>query len=87
MNLQDIASLLVGIGVGGALGAVAALVLAGSRLAESATTFSAQLRDYLRGRSDPDSRALAEAFEDLDARLQTLLATLQRVRRALRWKS
>lgn len=87
MNLQDIASLFVGIGVGGAVGAIAALVLAGSRLAESANAFAVQLRAYLRGRSDPDSRALAEAFEDLDRRLQTLMATLQRVRRSFRWKS
>lgn len=83
MSAEQFATFLLGLGVGGAIGALAALFLAAIRLTESAEVFAGQFRAYVSTRTDPDTARLREAFEAFEGRLATLLEAARRARRAL----
>lgn len=83
MSGEQFASFLIGLGVGGAVGALAALYLAAVRLTESAEAFAEQFRVYAGSRSDPETRRLRDAFEAFEARLGSLVEAVRRARRAL----
>lgn len=83
MGAEQFATFVLGLGIGGVVGALAGLFLAASRLAESAEAFADQFRDYVASRSDPETRRLVEAYEVFDARLGALIEATRRARRAL----
>ena len=82
MNAEQIAGLLVGLGIGGAVGAVAAVVVAASRLKASVDDFGMRFRAYIAGKTDPDSVDLAESFTTMEAGLARLLDSVNKARRA-----
>jgi hypothetical protein len=84
--MLDWSALLVGLGVGGVVGALASAVVAAGRVTASFAGFSSLLKAYLSQRSDPESQLVATAFGEVESSLSGLLGTLQQVKRALRWK-
>lgn len=73
-------------GVGGIVGAVAAAVVAALRVRSSFSGFEAVFRSYFLRVSDPASRAVVAAFEDLEASLSLFSNAWERVKRAFRIK-
>lgn len=78
--------LALALGLGGAVGAAAAVSVAGSRLLSSFKTLSAVMRPYLASRSDPGSETAREAFEEFADRMAAMEASLGRLGRALKSK-
>jgi hypothetical protein len=86
LNLGELGSLLISLGVGGALGAAAATLIAGARLSSAWTGFSVAFRAFMHGRSDPESQSLMNAYGEFESSLTGLQAALAKLRRALRLK-
>ena len=86
MNWADIAAALALAGVGGALGAAAAVLLAGARASGAYTAFKLRFNDYFGGRDDPTSNALKLDFADVDSSLSGLMSAIEKLKRALRRK-
>ena len=87
MNLGDVATLLLGLGVGGVAGALATFVLSGNKLLTSLQLFGAKLNGFLAAhQQDPEARELSGAFEMLKADLQRALQAVLNLKRMLRWK-
>lgn len=84
MKLQDLATLSIALGLGGAVGAIAALVATGGRVFTAFEAFRKQFNDSLAGRNDPASTQLRQAFEDLERDLAQLQSAFSAVMRALR---
>lgn len=84
MNWLDWAALVVGLGVGGVAGAVAAVLAAGGRLAHSFGVFRESFDDYIEGRLDAASQRLHADFNDLTASVDGVIEAATRLRRALR---
>lgn len=79
-----IAALLLSLGVGGLVGAVAAAVLSAGRLREAYAAFESKFRTYFAGRSDAESVALVSAFETLAAEIEAAASALERLKRAFK---
>ena len=84
MNVGDILTLALGLGVGGAVGAVLAVLAAGSKVASGWQAFAFAFREYTIGRTDPATTNLIGAFEAINDSLSALSASIQKLRRALR---
>ena len=65
--MLDWSALLVGLGVGGVVGALASAVVAAGRVTASFAGFSSLLKAYLSQRSDPESQLVASAFAEVSA--------------------
>jgi hypothetical protein len=83
MTTDQIIAILVGLGVGGALGALAALYSAANRFAAALEGFEPRLRAYLEPRTDPESLEIKEALVDVEERFSLFRAALQKAGRAL----
>lgn len=86
MNWVDIAAALALAGVGGALGAASAVLLAGARASGAYSAFKMRFNDYFGGRDDPSSNALKEDFAEVDSSLSGLMGAIEKLKRALRRK-
>lgn len=84
MDLSGVSSLLVAMGVGGAVGAAAALVLAGNRVALAFGVFGRLFQAYVRDRPEPAAETLRAAFDDLESALRGFTTAAERLGRALR---
>jgi hypothetical protein len=84
MNFNDIPTLLVALGVGGLVGAVAAAITASSRLSSDFQTFRSVFRAYMIGKEDPASKELAARFETLNNDVASASSAFDRVKRALK---
>ncbi|MFQ3669133.1 MAG: hypothetical protein SNJ61_09635 [Fimbriimonadaceae bacterium] len=84
MSWTDWAALVVGLGVGGVAGAVAAVVSAGGRLARSFGVFRESFEDYIEGRPDAASQRVRADFDDLTGSVDGVVEAATRLRRALR---
>jgi hypothetical protein len=71
------------LGIGGALGAILALLAAGARLSGSWLVFSEAFRSFIGGRNDPASEEVRTAFELHEASVRVFTEAVARLRRAL----
>ena len=86
MNWLDIAAALAMAGVGGALGAASAVLLAGGRASGAYAAFKLRFNDYFGGRDDPSSNALKAEFAEVDSSISGLMGAIEKLKRALRRK-
>ncbi len=84
MDILNIALLLGAAGIGGAVGAAASALVAGSRVQAATAEFEAVFDDYFDGREDPDSRRVRASFASLKDALMALSGTLGKLKRAIR---
>ena len=71
MNLMDWITLVASLGLGGALGAIAALLSAAARLFQAFDAFRTSFQAFLK--ANPDQTTLKSAFEELDHARPALL--------------
>ena len=83
MDILNIALLLGAAGVGGAIGAIAAAIVAGGRLQAAFADFAEAFADYFESNEDPASRPVRSAFSELEAAVSGLSANFARLKRAL----
>ena len=86
MNIADVASLILGMGVGGAVGALAALALSGGKLVDALKDFGAKFRTYTKSQTPSALEELKTSFAVLEEQAGKMLEVVLRARRALRWK-
>ncbi len=86
MNGLELAAVLLTAGVGGVVGAVSAVLLAGANATASYEAFSAEFKSYMAGRNDPASLDLAESFQGLEMGIGGLVGALGKLKRAFRRK-
>lgn len=86
MDISSIAFLLSAMGVGGFIGAAAAAVSAGSRVAAAFADFEAVFEGYFGDKEDPDSRRVRSAFTAFEGAISGLAGAFEKLRRALRIK-
>ncbi|MBI5706273.1 MAG: hypothetical protein HZC36_04715 [Armatimonadetes bacterium] len=84
MDISSIALLLSALGVGGFIGAAAAAVSAGSRVAAAFAEFEAVFEGYFGDREDPESRRVRSAFVAFEVAIAGLASAFEKLRRALR---
>lgn len=82
MNFEQIAGLVLGLGIGGAVGALAALSAAAGKVKRSVESFGNAFRRYFGGKVDAESQELRESFENLEADLQGLVDAANKAKRA-----
>jgi hypothetical protein len=86
MDISTIALLLGAAGTGGAIGAAAAAISAGNRVAAAFSDFDAVFQAYFDGKEDPESRQLRSSFSSLAATLAGLASAFGKLKKALRIK-
>lgn len=86
MNIADVASLILGMGVGGAVGALAALALSGGKLIDALKDFGTKFRSYTATQTTSALEELKTSFAVVEEQAGKLLDVVLRARRALRWK-
>lgn len=86
MNVADVASLILGMGVGGAVGALGALALSGGKLVDALKDFSTKFRSYTANQTTSALQDLKASFAVVEEQAGKLLVVVLRARRALRWK-
>lgn len=84
MDISSITLLLSALGVGGFIGAAAAAVSAGSRVAAAFADFEAVFEGYFGEKDDPESRRVRSAFSAFEGALAGLAGAFEKLRRALR---
>lgn len=86
MSANQIASLLLGLGVGGTVGALAALALSGGKLVDALKDFGTKFRSYTAAQTTSALEELKTSFAVVEEQAGKLLEVVLRARRALRWK-
>ena len=86
MDISMIALLLSAAGVGGAIGAAAAAITAGGRVAAAFSEFEGVFSDYFENKEDPDSRRVRSAFSALAETLTTMAAAFAKLKKAMKIK-
>lgn len=84
MDILTIALLLGAAGVGGAVGAAAAAIVAGNRVSSSFADFETLFTAYFDSREDPDSRRMRSAFGLLKDTLAGMSAAFARLKKTMR---
>lgn len=84
MNFADIPTLLVTLGIGGVVGAVAAAILASSKLREDFRIFEKVFEAYMIGKEDPASRELSARFDTLQQDVVAASSAFERLKRAFK---
>jgi hypothetical protein len=79
-----IAAMIVTLGIGGVVGALANAALAGRRVRDAFLRFEAAFRAYVSGRDDDPTRELRGLFEDLSDSIATADTALESLQRALK---
>jgi hypothetical protein len=72
------------LGIGGAVGAVLAVTMTAMRVKASFDAFRETFRAYVVNRSDPETLALADAFDILEGEANAFAQAVERLKRALR---
>lgn len=86
MNTMDLLTVLLSLGVGGVVGAIAAAALAMLRVKSAFETFSRVFREYISGKNDKASLEIRGYFESLSEEILTATNAMERLRRALKRK-
>jgi len=86
VNGLELAAVLLSAGVGGVVGAISAVLLAGANATASYEAFATDFRAYIGGRTDPASQALEASFHAMEAGLGTLIGALGKLKKAIRRK-
>lgn len=86
MDISSIALLLSAAGVGGAIGAGAAAISAGSRVTAAFSEFEEVFQTYFHDKEDPDSRRVRSSFSMLAETLAGMSRAFGKLKRALRIK-
>lgn len=84
MELNSIGSLLVALGVGGIVGALAALATSAGRLNESFKLFKSRFQSYFVGKTDEPSLALLDSFEQLSENIDATSSAFEKLKRAFK---
>lgn len=79
-----IAAMIVTLGIGGVVGALASAALAGRRVRDSFLRFEAAFRAYASGREDEATTELRTLFEDLRESIANADSALENLQRALK---
>ncbi|MER3414558.1 MAG: hypothetical protein C4341_10120 [Armatimonadota bacterium] len=79
-----IAAIIVTLGIGGVVGALANAALAGRRVRDAFLRFDAAFSAYISQREDEATRELRNLFEDLGASIASADSALENLQRALR---
>lgn len=86
MDISTIALLLGAAGCGGAIGAGAAAISAGSRVAAAFSDFEEVFQTYFHDKEDPESRRMRSAFSAFAETLTGLASAFGKLKKALRIK-
>lgn len=84
MELSGIGSLLVALGVGGIVGALAALATSAGRLKDSFQSFKSRFQSYFVGKTDEPSLALVDSFEQLSESINETSGAFEKLKRAFK---
>ena len=84
MNITEFSTLLVALGVGGIVGAAAAVFAASKKMESAYHDFKSAFAGYFSGKSDTQSRELVARFESMTSAIDSVFAGLAKLRRALR---
>lgn len=84
MNGLELAAVLLTAGVGGVLGAVSAVLLAGANATASYEAFAEHFKAYMDGRNDAASQDLSESFKGLELGIGGLIGALGNLKRAFK---
>ncbi|MCH8274214.1 MAG: hypothetical protein IH851_05440 [Armatimonadetes bacterium] len=87
MDLITIITMLVSLGLGGIVGALASAILSSARLKTTFESFKPAFRTYFAGKTDASSLEVITEFEVLSAEVDRATTAFARLKRALRWKS
>lgn len=79
-----IAAMIVTLGIGGVVGALASAALAGRRVRDSFLRFEAAFRTYVSERDDEPTRQLRDLFDDLRESIANADSALENLQRALK---
>ncbi len=80
----DLLWVLLSLGVGGIVGAVAAVSVTGVATQEAFAHYRERFLSFMQGRNDPASQELRADFDDFDETMRSAGSALERLRRALR---
>lgn len=86
MDISMIALLLGAAGVGGAIGAAAAAILAGNRVAAAFSDFESVFNDYFETKEDPESRRVRSSFSVFADTLAGLESAFAKLKKAMKIK-
>jgi len=84
--VEQIASLILGLGIGGAVGALATVLLSGTKLARAIEDFASRFKKYAATQSGAAIDELKASFAEVESSASRLIETVLRAKRALRWK-
>lgn len=84
MDFASIAAIILSLGIGGLVGAIAAAALSATRLKEAFDSFQASFRAYFASRNDAESARLVEKFERLSTEVAGAQTAIERLKRALK---
>ncbi|MCE9558776.1 MAG: hypothetical protein K8R88_07470 [Armatimonadetes bacterium] len=82
----DLLQLALGLGLGGVLGALAAVIVAGKKTLSATTIFRDKLFGFLKENSSPEATSLRASYQDLENEVRGLTDSFNRLKGALRWK-
>ncbi len=86
MDLVTITTVLVSLGAGGVVGALASTLVSSVRLKSSYEAFKVVFQRYFAGKMDPASLEVVASFEVLASAVEAVTASWERLKRALKWK-
>ncbi len=86
MEISNMGSLLVALGVGGIVGALAAVASSAGKLRDSFRNFKGRFQSYFVGKTDEPSMALVNAFEQLSESIDETSGAFEKLKRAFRRK-
>jgi hypothetical protein len=86
MDGVTITTILVSLGVGGVMGALASVLASSARLQSAYQSFRRVFQRYFAGKTDPASLEVVASFEALTAEIEAVSASWSRLKRALKWK-
>ncbi len=86
MSFAQIAAVAALLGIGGAIGAIIAMMTAATRVESDFSGFRELFRSYISNKSDGPSLALRDSFEAFELDLASLSETFEKVKAALKIK-
>ncbi|GIV02702.1 MAG: hypothetical protein D6724_05080 [Armatimonadetes bacterium] len=83
---MTLAAMIVTLGIGGIVGALANAALAGRRVRDAFLRFEAAFRNYVADRQDEQTTQLRDLFDDLQGAITTADSALENLQRAFKPK-
>lgn len=86
MDIVMMMTVLVSLGVGGLVGALASAIVSSTRLQSAYDGFKVVFQRYFAGKMDPGSLEVVASFNAFTAEVEAVAASWDRLKRALKWK-